>query len=88
MNKMILLGLVLLSGFTIAFVGKARSSPLPSMSTNAHCVVNVPREWGEYVSADRYGVSFKDESGTLRFVTQLPCGLDVTPHVALEIRRK
>ena len=88
MNKMTLLGLLLLSGLTIAFVGKARSSPLAPMSTNAHCVVSVPREWGEFVGAGRYGVSFKDESGTLRFVTQLPCGLDVTPHVALEIRRK
>lgn len=88
MNKMTLLGLVLLSGLTITFVGKAGSSPPAPTSTSAHCVVNVPREWGEYVSADRYGVSFKDESGTLRFVTQLPCGLDVTPHVALEIRRK
>lgn len=88
MNKMTLLGLILLSGLTIAFVVNARSSPLAPVPTNAHCVVSIPREWGEFVSAGRYGLSFKDESGTLRFVTQLPCGLDATPHVALEIRRK
>lgn len=85
---MTLLVVVLLSGFTIAFAGRARSASMMPIPKTAHCVVSVPREWGEYVSADRYGVSFKDEFGTLRFVTQLPCGLDVTPHVALEIRRK
>jgi hypothetical protein len=75
----------------VAFLtGRAMGrASLPVTTPAARCVVYVPREWGEYQSADRYGISFKDESGTLRFVSQLPCsGLDAPLHIALEIRRK
>jgi hypothetical protein len=46
----------------------------------------VPISWGEYVGAAKdYGVVFKDNSGTLRFVNSVPC--EAIPPVSLEIRR-
>jgi formate hydrogenlyase transcriptional activator len=54
----------------------------------ARCEVSVPQSWGELVgTSDGCGLTFKDSSGTLRFVRQLPCGLDSTPSVAVEVQR-
>jgi hypothetical protein len=36
-------------------------------------------------SSEHYGVVFQDSSGTLRFITNVPC--EATPQIALEIRR-
>jgi hypothetical protein len=53
---------------------------------DSQCVTNVPRAWGQYRGGSaQSGLSFEDSAGTLRFVTNLPCG--ATPTVALEIRR-
>lgn len=50
------------------------------------CVSYVPREWGQYRGgSNQSGLAFEDSSGTLRFVTNLPCG--AVPVIALEIRR-
>ena len=50
------------------------------------CRSYVPQEWGKYKgSSEHYGVVFQDSSGTLRFITNLPC--EATPQIALEIRR-
>jgi hypothetical protein len=47
---------------------------------------NVPKSWGQYRGGSaQSGLSFEDSNGTLRFITNLPCG--ATPVVALEIRR-
>jgi hypothetical protein len=54
--------------------------------SGSQCVASVPRAWGEYKGGSaQSGLSFQDSAGTLRFVTNLPCGS--TPTVALEIRR-
>lgn len=54
----------------------------------ARCKVTVPQSWGEFVGmSDSYGLAFKDSSGTLRFVRQLPFGLESTPQVAVEVQR-
>jgi hypothetical protein len=51
----------------------------------AGCVSLVPREWGDYKGGSyQSGLAFQDNSGTLRFVTNVPCG---ATQVALEIRR-
>lgn len=75
-------GLVLLGSF---FLGRLSGASSPE----ARCNVSIPTEWGEYVGENQHGIVFKDREGTLRFVRHIPCGgLDVTPHVDLEIRRK
>ena len=49
-------------------------------------VSNVPRSWGQYRGgSNQAGLAFEASDGTLRFVTNLPCG--ATPVIALEVRR-
>ena len=55
---------------------------------SARCQINVPSEWGEFVGGSNYGLAFRDDQGTLRFVTQVPCGFEGPVNVALEIKRK
>jgi hypothetical protein len=66
----------------------------PPASTNANapqfgdsqCVSTVPRSWGQYRGgSSQAGLAFEASDGTLRFVTNLPCG--ATPIIALEVRR-
>jgi hypothetical protein len=53
---------------------------------SAQCVATVPKAWGQYRGGSaQSGLSFEDANGTLRFITNLPCG--AVPTVALEIRR-
>lgn len=53
---------------------------------DAQCVATVPKTWGQYRGGSaQSGLSFEDANGTLRFVTNLPCGS--VPTVTLEIRR-
>lgn len=51
------------------------------------CVAQVPQAWGQFKGGSQQsGLAFEDSHGTLRFVTNLPCG-GGTPLVALEVRR-
>jgi len=63
------------------------SSRANSQTTYGYtCVSYIPLEWGEYKGGNQQsGLAFQDRTGTLRFVTNLPC--DATPQPALEIRR-
>ncbi|MFB3917565.1 MAG: hypothetical protein ACE14M_12600 [Terriglobales bacterium] len=57
--------------------------------TFGRCLVNIPAEWGTYKGeASGYGIVFEDNEGTLRFVKQLPCGLEGAPNVLVEVRRR
>ena len=50
------------------------------------CVSYIPAEWGDFKGGNQQsGLAFQDHTGTLRFVTNLPC--DSTPQPALEVRR-
>jgi hypothetical protein len=50
------------------------------------CVSYVPAEWGEFKGGNQQsGLAFQERTGTLRFVTNLPC--DGIAQPALEIRR-
>jgi hypothetical protein len=68
-------------------------SPAPHASVNAPppqfaspCVATIPRSWGQYRGgSSQSGLAFEASDGTLRFITNLPCG--ATPVVALEVRR-
>ena len=63
--------------------GAARIAAAPQSS---QCVSTVPKTRGEYRGGSaQSGLAFEDSNGTLRFITNLPCG--AVPSVALEIRR-
>ena len=66
--------------------GKAQGKPAPQ-STSARCVIRVPSDWGDFVGSGPYGLTFRDSSGTLRFVSQFPCGLEGVPNLALQVQR-
>jgi hypothetical protein len=64
-----------------------RTAAAPQLGLGqAACVTYIPREWGEYKGGSRQsGLALQDSAGTLRFVTNIPCGS--APQVVLEIRR-
>jgi len=64
---------------------KAKASPQITYGQPS-CKSYAPISWGEYMGSSKdYGVVFKDNAGTLRFITNVAC--ETTPQVALEIRR-
>jgi hypothetical protein len=64
----------------------ARAGVATTAPQDSQCVSIVPKAWGQYRGGSaQSGLSFEDSNGTLRFVTNLPCG--AVPIVALEIRR-
>lgn len=75
--------------FLIQPVGTSLDAPsrVNSQTTYGYtCVSYIPAEWGEFKGGNQQsGLAFQDRTGTLRFVTNLPC--DSTPQPALEIRR-
>ena len=69
------------------YVRKAKANPQPQIAYGQPaCRSYVPISWGEYLGSSKdYGIAFRDNSGTLRFITNVAC--ETTPQVALEIRR-
>jgi len=56
------------------------------LDSDAQCVSAVPRSWGLYRGgSSQSGLAFEASDGTLRFITNLPCG--AVPVIALEVRR-
>jgi hypothetical protein len=50
------------------------------------CVASVPKSWGTFRGAStQSGLAFEDASGTIRFLTNIPC--QGVPSVSLEIHR-
>ncbi|HXT75472.1 MAG TPA: hypothetical protein VN780_04225 [Candidatus Eisenbacteria bacterium] len=88
-NKSIIrLALILAAATATICVGRLLASPRTPQDQSARCAVVVPKGWGDYIGAGSYGLEFKDESGTIRFVKQFPCGLDGAPTISLEVHRK
>ena len=87
-KKIIGLTAVFILGVSSVWVARLFGNALPVQEQTARCGVMVPKEWGEYIGAGSYGLEFKDEAGTIRFVKQFPCGLDGAPSVSLEVHRK
>ena len=69
--------------------GKPRATTAasnPQFGFDSQCVSTVPRSWGQYRGgSSQAGLAFEASDGTLRFVTNVPCG--ATPVIALEVRR-
>ncbi|MGA8036669.1 MAG: hypothetical protein WA823_06215 [Candidatus Acidiferrales bacterium] len=58
----------------------------PQFDSETNCITAVPRAWGEYKGgSSQSGLAFEAPDGTLRFLTNLPCGSQ--PVVALKIIR-
>jgi hypothetical protein len=79
---------ILAAGIATFCTGRLLGSPRPQLEQTARCTLVVPNEWGEYIGAGSYGLEFKDDKGTIRFVKQFSCGLEGAPNVSLEIHRK
>jgi hypothetical protein len=63
-----------------------KAAPPPAQMWTPGCVSSVPKAWGQFRGGSaQTGLAFEDSAGTLRFVTNVPCG--ATPLVALEVRR-
>jgi hypothetical protein len=64
----------------------ASSKEIPQFDSEAQCVSSVPRAWGEFKGGSaQAGLAFQAPDGTLRFLTNLPCGSQAV--VALKIMR-
>jgi hypothetical protein len=80
---LVLLGIPAFVSWTI--YARATKASKPQVWTPG-CVALVPRAWGVYRGGSaQSGLAFEDSAGTLRFLTNIPCG--GTPVVSLEIRR-
>ncbi len=74
--------------FTLAAAVCLRPAAAPQ-EVGSRCVVYIPSQWGKFQAASQgYGLVFQDDAGALRFVVQMPCGLEGTPNVSLEVRRR
>lgn len=81
------LALVLFAAIVSFHARAAQSKPRLPENLPANCILTISKEWGEYVGSSSYGITFKDSSGTLRFVTHFSCDFKTPPHVALEVDR-
>lgn len=68
-------------------IAAATTAPgMPQFDPETQCIATVPRAWGEYKGgSSQSGLAFQAQDGTLRFLTNLPCGSQ--PVVALKIVR-
>ncbi len=70
---------------TVKLYAASPTPPKPQLWTPG-CVAQVPRAWGTYRGASaQSGLAFEDSTGTIRFLTNVPC--NGVPTVSLEIRR-
>jgi hypothetical protein len=70
-------------------MGPERPAVAQTQLNTGRCIFNVPQDWGTFKGmSERWGLMFEDSSGNIRSITQMPCGLEGTPNVALEIHRR
>jgi hypothetical protein len=76
--------LVALLSFKV-YAASPKLQPQPQVWTPG-CIASVPKSWGTFRGAStQSGLAFEDSSGTIRFLTNIPC--DGIPSVSLEIHR-
>jgi len=74
------------SGASAAASASGPALGAPQFDNETNCVAAVPRAWGEYKGgSSQSGLAFQAPDGTLRFLTNLPCGAQ--PIIALKIVR-
>ena len=83
--------LIFASGATMShfIAARASASTQPAArqwDSDAQCTSKIPRAWGDFKGGSaQSGLAFQAPDGTLRFVTNVPCGTE--PTVALKIIR-
>jgi len=80
--------LLLLVGVVIIIAGQRAGRAQSEPALKAQCRIKVPLDWGEFVGASSYGLGFRDNQGTIRFVSQMSCNLDGPPNISLQIKRQ
>jgi hypothetical protein len=89
MNRLVNLLTLALALLLLAGLSQPITTVAHAQTATARCNVKIPTEWGTFKGAsDQFGLVFEDSSGTIRAVTQMPCGLDNAPNLALEVKRK
>jgi hypothetical protein len=84
-GRLLVAVIVLLAVSNWFFARRATAKPQIVYGQPA-CTTYVPASWGEYVgSSEHYGMVFKDNAGTLRFLTNIPC--ETVPQIALQVKR-
>lgn len=85
-GRLLVTVMVLLIASNWFFARKATAAKPQIVYGQPACTTYVPTSWGEYVGAsEHYGIVFKDNAGTLRFLTNIPC--ETTPQIALQVKR-
>jgi hypothetical protein len=81
------IAVALLSFRVYAASPKPQPTPAPQPQVwTPGCIASVPKSWGTFRGAStQSGIAFEDASGTIRFLTNIPC--DGILSVSLEIHR-
>lgn len=81
--------IVIIAAFALAAAVGLRPASASQDQVAGRCVVYIPQEWGTFRGASQgFGMAFEDSEGRLRFVNQMPCNLEGSPVVSLEVRRR
>jgi hypothetical protein len=81
--RMIVVALVVIAGWL--WTKKPESKVHAQGMLGQTCVSYVPKAWGTYRGGSQQsGLSFEDSTGTLRFVTQLPCNGEAIPALVIQ----
>ena len=84
-----IIAIVMITAIVALFSLKVRAaSPKPPQPQTfaPGCVASVPKSWGTFRGAStQSGLAFEDASGTIRFLTNIPC--QGVPSVSLQINR-
>jgi hypothetical protein len=85
-SKVTTLAIIALLALIVLRLYTTKAATRPAQFWTPGCVATIPKSWGEFKGGDaQSGLAFEDNAGTLRFMTNVPCG--GTPQVALEVRR-
>jgi hypothetical protein len=86
LSKAPALAIIALLALIVLKLYATKAAPNPAQFWTPGCVATIPKAWGQFRGGDaQSGFAFEDNAGTLRFLTNIPCG--GTPLVALEVRR-
>jgi hypothetical protein len=85
LSTVVVVALILAASIRLDLGSTKANAQLTSFGSAA-CVSQIPQAWGEFKGGSyQAGLAFQDSKGTLRFVTNVPCGN--TPIPVLEIHR-
>jgi hypothetical protein len=85
-SKASTIGIVALLALIALKLYTSKDAPKRAQFWTPGYVATIPKSWRQFRGGDaQSGLAFEDNTGTLRFLTNIPCA--GTPLVALEVRR-